>query len=187
MKTAVVLSLSLLMVPVASFSAPAATKIKIASVPAQYTPKAGAELPESISMEGFRFEVNNTKTRARIVVDYTYPDEPAFGADGGLGPQPTFAQLPGLDYDRETHQVVYKGDGASTVCADVTEHRSRLRPHFSVRSTGACVVTAVTGDHAEDTGWDVQHAQTVDTYFEVHEVPQQQASIAQPARPGSVR
>ena len=36
-------------------------------------------MPERVSMEDFRFEVNKETGRARVVVDYTYPDMPAFG------------------------------------------------------------------------------------------------------------
>src|SRR5262245_3919694 len=91
--------------------APASTRMKIDTVPPEYTPTAGAELPEPVSMETFYFEVNKEMSRARVVVEYTYPDEPVYGLDGGLGPRPTFAQLPGLTYDPSAHAVVYDEGG----------------------------------------------------------------------------
>jgi len=55
----------------------------------------------------FHFEVNRETNRARVVVDYTYPDAAVCGADGGLGPQPTQVQPAGLTYNKEEHEVVY--------------------------------------------------------------------------------
>ena len=61
-------------------------------------PTTGSELPEPVSMAGFSFQINQRTGRARIVVEYTYPDQPIFGIDGGAGPKPTYIQLPGLTY-----------------------------------------------------------------------------------------
>jgi Na+/H+-dicarboxylate symporter len=83
----------------------AGTEIKLASVSPQYTPTAGNGLPEPVSMQDFSFQVNYETGRARMVVEYTYPDQPAFGLDGGMGPEPKFVQLPGLTYDPVTKAV----------------------------------------------------------------------------------
>jgi len=154
---------------------PAATKIKIDSVPTEYQPTCGAETPEPVSMAGFHFEVNRETNRARVVVDYTYPDAVYCGDGGGLGPQPSQVQLPGLTYNKEEHEVVYSGEGKSTVCAVV--QRGRFFG-ASMRNTGSCVVEAKVTEHAEDDGWGIHHFRAIDTYFEVPEpVGKQSASL----------
>src|SRR5262245_56963389 len=75
---------------------------RIGSVPPQYTPTAGTEEPEPVSVQNYSFEVQPDTGRARVVVEYTYPDQAALGREGGIGPLPTKAQLPGLRYDRES-------------------------------------------------------------------------------------
>jgi len=146
----------------------ASTKIQMDTVPREYTPTAGAELPEPVSVQDFYFEVNQETARARVVVEYTYPDMPVYGLEGGLGPRPTLAQLPGLTYDPLAHAVVYDGAGKRTVCAIVRERKSRFGRHLRIRNTGSCVVTATATDHAEDDGWTIQRFRAIDTYFEVH-------------------
>src|SRR5712692_153886 len=133
--------------------APASTKIKIDTVPAEYRPNTGAELMEPVSMEDFYFEVNKETARARVVVEYTYPNAVDYRSDGDLGPQPTLAQLPGLTFDPSVHAVVYEGDGKRTVCAVVQERRGLFGTHLSMRNTGSCVVIATVADHAQDDGW----------------------------------
>ena len=88
--------------------APASTKTKIDTVPAEYRPNTGAELIEPVSMEDFYFEVN--KETARVVVEYTYPNAVDYRSDGDPGPQPSLARLSGLTYDPSAHAVVYGGD-----------------------------------------------------------------------------
>ena len=127
----------------------AMTRVRIGSVAPEYRPTAGAEMPEPVSMEDFRFEINKETGRARVVVDYTYPDMVAFGVDGGSGPESTAAQLPGLKYDREAKEVVYDAGGKTTVCATVRGSR--------IRSTGSCTVVSQLADHARE----------IDTFFEV--------------------
>ena len=92
-------------------------------------------------MKTFYFEVNKEMSRARVVLEYTYPDEPVYGLDGGVGPRPTFAQLPGLSYDPSAHAVVYDGAGKRTICATVQERKSHFGSHLRIRNTGSCVVT----------------------------------------------
>ena len=100
-------TLAFLMLLAVAAQSPAATKIKIDSVPANYKPSCGAETAQPVSMAAFHFEVNRETNRARVVVDYTYPDAAVCGADGGLGPQPTQVQPAGLTYNKEEHEVVY--------------------------------------------------------------------------------
>src|SRR6185295_9622806 len=90
-----------------SLPAVAATNIRLGSVPSEYTPTAGPSLPEPVSMVDFRFEINIQTGRTRVVVDYSYPDGAIYGSDGGSGPQPTMAQLPGLQYDPSVNAVIY--------------------------------------------------------------------------------
>lgn len=140
--------------------APHNAKIKIDTVPAVYRPNTGAEIPEPVSMERFHFEVNDDRTQARVVAEYTYPDEQNYQADGDSGPPSTLAQLPGLTYDPSSHAVVYDQDGKRTVCAVVQEHKGRFRRRVSIRNTGSCVVTAAVVDHSR--------SGAIDIYFEVH-------------------
>jgi hypothetical protein len=139
---------------------PPDTKIKIDTVPAEYRPNTGDELPKPVSMESFHFEVNDDRTQAQVVVEYTYPYEQNNRADGDSGPPPTWAQLPGLTYDPSAHAVVYDQDGKRTVCAVIQERKGRFGRHVSVRNTGSCVVTAAAADHTR--------FGAIDIYFEVH-------------------
>lgn len=98
-------------------SASANTRVKIASVPPEYTPTAGPGVPEPVSMQSFYFEVEKETGRARVVVDYTYPDQPVFGLEGGMGPEPTMTQIPGLRYNPDAKTVVYRSATQTVVCA----------------------------------------------------------------------
>jgi len=162
------ISLPLFLTLARAAPAPASTKIKIDTVPAEYRPNTGAELIEPVSMEDFYFEVNKETTRARVVIEYTYPDAADYRSDGDPGPQPTLAQLPGLTYDPSAHAVVYDGDGRKTVCAIVQERKGLWGRHFSIRNTGSCVVTATVAVDAQDDGWSVHRFRAIDAYFEVH-------------------
>lgn len=146
---------------------PADTRIKIDTVPAEYRPTAGTERSAPLSMEDFYFEVNKETGRARIVVEYTYPDAIGDQADGDSGPQPTLAQLPGLNYDPSARAVVYEAGGKRTVCAVVREKKGLRGAHLSTTKTGSCVVTATVDNHVQDDGWALHRFRALDTYFEV--------------------
>jgi len=145
----------------------AETKMKIASVGPQYTPKAGSQLPEPVSMRGYFFEVEKETGRARVVIDYTYPNQAAYGFDGGAGPQPTMAQIPGLRYDAASKAVRYDTEGRSVVCATVRDHRILFWSRSSIVPTGACKISSQPMDQADDTGWSIRRFRTIDTFFEV--------------------
>ena len=154
---------------VAGMAAPswAESQVKIASVAPEYRPTAGPGMPEPVSMQRYSFEVEPQTGRARVVIDYTYPDQAAFGMDGGAGPEPTLAQLPGLKYDAAAKTVIYETDGKRTVCATVRDRKSLLRRGLAVTLTGACAVTSRLVEHMEDNGWSISQFPTVDTFFEV--------------------
>jgi hypothetical protein len=143
-------------------------QIKLASVPSEYIPTAGSELPEPVSMAGFSFHINQRTGRVRIVVEYTYSDQPIFGIDGGAGPKPTYIQLPGLTYDQDAKTVVYDEGAARTICANVRKGRFLLWQRTVIEPTGACVVSARTVDHVEDDGWTVRRFRAIDTFFNIH-------------------
>jgi hypothetical protein len=143
------------------------TQLKIASVPPEYTPTAGAEVPEPVTMQAFSFQVDSTTGRARVVVEYTYPDMQAFGLAGGRGPRPTMAELPGLRYDPAAKQIVFESAGAKTICANVENRKLLFRSHLAVTPTGACTVTAQLNNHSDDTGWTIRQSRTIDTFFDV--------------------
>jgi len=154
---------------VAGMAAPswAESQVKIASVAPEYRPTAGPEMPEPVSMQSYSFEVEPQTGRARVVIDYTYPDQAAFGMDGGAGPEPTMAQLPGLKYDAAARAVVYETGGTRTVCATVRDRKSLFRKGLAVTPTGACAVTSRLVEHMADNGWSISQFPTVDTFFEV--------------------
>jgi hypothetical protein len=145
----------------------AESQVKIASVAPEYRPTAGAEMPEPVSMQSYSFEVEPETGRARVVIDYTYPDQAAFGLDGGIGPEQTMAQIPGLKYDASSKAVVYDTGGKRTVCAMVRDRKFLFRKSLAVTPTGTCAVTSRLDDHVEDTGWSLRHHPSVDTFFEV--------------------
>jgi hypothetical protein len=145
----------------------AETGMKIASVPPEYRPTAGPEMPEPVSMQRYSFEVEPATGRARIVIDYTYPDQAAFGLDGGAGPEPTMAQIPGLKYDAAAKAVVYDTAGKRTVCAMVRDRNFLFRKDLAVTATGACTVTSRLVEHVADNSWSISRVPTVDTFFEV--------------------
>jgi hypothetical protein len=118
-------------------------------------------------MQSYSFEVEPQTGRARVVIDYTYPDQAAFGMDGGAGPEPTMAQLPGLKYDAAAKAVVYETGGKRTVCAMVRDRKSFFRKSLAVTPTGACAVTSRLVEHMTDNGWSIRQFPTVDTFFEV--------------------
>jgi hypothetical protein len=143
------------------------SRIKLASVPSEYIPTAGSEIPEPVSMASFSFEISERTRGARIVVEYTYPDEAVFGSDGGVGPKPTYVQLSGLSYDEPAQAIVYESGGTRTVCADVRKGRLLLWKRTIIEPTGACVVSARMVDHVEDDGWSIRRFRAIDTFFEV--------------------
>src|SRR5262249_12267781 len=142
MKYLLIGSLTLAGALVALLPVQAETRIKLGSVAPEYRPTAGPEMPEPVSMQSYSFEVNKETKRARVVVEYTYPDEIAFGADGGLGPEPSLVQVPGLSYDAEASEVVFNDQGKKTVCATVHPTRHLFGKGVSVTPTGSCIVTS---------------------------------------------
>ena len=118
-------------------------------------------------MESFCFEVERLSGRARIVVDYMYPDRSTQFIGAGRGPRPTIAQIPGLKYEVETGTVVYEEGGKKVVCADVRDRRLLFWKYVDVEPTGACVVTSRVTRHSEDDGWSIRQVPTLDTYLEL--------------------
>ncbi len=165
MKT--LLSIVLITAATAVASARPPVRIKIGSVPTRYSPT-NATVSERVTMEGFHFEVNPETVRARVVVEYTYPDQIVYQKDDDKrGPQPTIAQIPGLKYIPADHTVVYDQAGARTVCAHVLETGGVLHRGMQIQNTGACTVTVERTKHAEDDGWSIQRSHALDAYFEV--------------------
>jgi len=152
------------------FALPASANARTAldSVPAEYTPIDNTVLREPVSMSSYRFEINEETGRARVVVEYTYPDQLIYGPnDDTRGPRSSFVQIPGLTYDAAAGAIVYTSNGARNVCATVEIHGGVFGRHIKVRNTGACTVRAVAGDHSEDDGWSIHHYCSLDTYLEV--------------------
>lgn len=159
------IALTLMLPTVASGGPP--THIKIDTVPDKYMPS-NLTILEPVSMQDFHFEVSPETLRARLVVDYTYPDELVYGRDDDRGgPRPSTIQLLGLEYDPAAHAVVYEAAGKQTVCANVEERKGLFGRHLVIKNTGSCVVSSQDAKHAEDNGWEIRRFDAIDTYFEV--------------------
>jgi hypothetical protein len=142
-------------------------RIRIDTVPDHYSPT-NVTINEPVSMQGFHFEVNPETRRARVVVDYTYPDELMYERnDDNGGPRRTIAQIPGLKYDIANQEVVYRANGKTSVCANVEDHKGIFGRRLRVKSTGVCTVEAKDVKHAKDDGWAIHRFEAIDTYFEV--------------------
>jgi hypothetical protein len=164
------LSLSLASLTICALAVPASadTRIKIDTVPSEYSPINSPTTHDSVSLSDYKFEINQETGRARIVANYTYADQMTYGPDDdGGGPRPTIVQLPGLTYDAAANAVVYSADGQRTVCATVYEGSGLFGHHIKVKNTGACSVSAVVANHAEDDGWSIHRFRTLDTYLNV--------------------
>ena len=154
------------MVTALAVPVPGSTRLKIASVSPEYTPTAGPVMPETVSMRGFSFEVEKETGRARVVVEYTYPDQPAFGLEGGVGPEVMRVQIPGLRYDGDEKAVVYGDKKNPVICATVRSRRFLFWKGLEVTPSGACTVTSQLASHEDDTGWSIRRYRSVDTYFQ---------------------
>jgi len=140
----------------------AGTRVRIATVPAEFTPYAGAGFPAPVSLSRYYFEVDRRTGRARVVVDYGYRDEAAFAGDDARRPDPTYAQIPGLAYDPSAHVVYYTRDDQKTICATVQESQTGLK----VRATGNCTITTKYTEQGEDDGWTIRRVRMIEVYFE---------------------
>jgi hypothetical protein len=145
------------------------SQIKIDTVPSEYAPINSPTNREPVSMSSYHFEVSPETGRARVVVEYTYPDQMTYGPDDDAGgPPSTVVQLPGLRYDSGAHAVVFDLNGVRSVCATVNERSTIFGHQLKVKNTGTCTVATVVADHTEDTGWDIHRFRAIDIYFEVH-------------------
>ena len=146
----------------------ASSRIKVDTVPSEYTPENSPTNTEPVSMSSYHFEINEETKRARLVVEYTYPDQLIYGQDDdNRGPQSTVVQIPGLTYDAAAHAVIYESNGTRDVCATVEAHHGLFGRDIKVKNTGACTVSAVVANHAVDDGWSIRHFRAIDTYLEV--------------------
>ncbi len=144
------------------------SRIKIDTVPSEYAPINSPTNREPVSLSSYHFEVEPETGRARVVVEYTYPDQLTFTPDDDAGgPASTIVQLPGLRYDARAHAVVYDSDGTKSVCATVGDRSGLFGHHLKVKNTGACTVSVVAASHTEDTGWNVRRFRALDTYLEI--------------------
>ena len=147
----------------------AKSRIKIDTVPSEYAPINSPTNREPVSLSSYHFEVEPETGRARVVVEYTYPDQMTFGPDdASSGPASTIVQLPDLKYDAGAHAVVFDSDGTKSVCATVDDRLGLVGHHLKVKNTGACTVSVVAASHTEDTGWNLRRFRALDTYLEIH-------------------
>jgi hypothetical protein len=168
MKQALAIAISLLAPLAVATQASANTAAKIDSIPYEYMLVNSITNREPVSVSSYHFEVEPETGRARVVVEYAYPDQMIYGGDDPLrGPQPSFAQIPGLKYDPAAHAVIYDAEGTKAVCANVTERPSLFGRHRKVTNTGACSVLAVPSIHTVDTGWKLIRVRALDTFLEV--------------------
>jgi hypothetical protein len=144
------------------------TRIKIDTVPSEYIPVNSPTNREPVLLSSFHFEVNQETGRARLVVEYTYPDQLIYGADDPTrGPASTIVQLPKLTYDSGAHTVTYDSNGRKVACATVSEKRGFFGRHLDVKNTGSCTVSTELAQHAEDDGWGIHRFRAIDTYLNI--------------------
>jgi|ERR1700683_41121 len=168
MKQTLAIAILILALLAVAARASANTAAKIDSIPYEYTLVNSITNREPVSVSSYHFEVEPETGRARVVVEYTYPDQMIYGGDDPLrGPQPSFAQIPGLKYDPAAHAVIYDREGTKAVCANVTERQSLFGRHRKVTNTGECSVTAVRSVQTVDTGWKLVRVRALDTFLEV--------------------
>jgi len=168
MKQALAIAISIFALLAVATRARANTAVKIDSIPYEYMLVNSITNREPVSVSSYHFEVEPETGRARVVVEYTYPDQMIYGGDDPLrGPQPSFAQIPGLKFDPAAHAVIFDGFGTKVVCANVTEHRGLFGQHRKVTNTGECSVTAMPSIHTVDTGWNLVRVRALDTFLEV--------------------
>jgi hypothetical protein len=143
------------------------SRIKIDTVPSEYAPINSPTNREPVSLSSYHFEVEPETGRARVVVEYTYPDQMTFGPDDDAGgPASTIVQLPGLRYDAGAHAIVYDSKGTKSLCAIVADRSGLFGHHLKVKNTGSCTVSVVAASHTEDTGWNLRRFRALDTYLE---------------------
>lgn len=144
------------------------SRIKVDTIPSEYAPINSPTNREPVSISSYHFEVNEETGRARLVVEYTYPDQMIYGPnDDAHGPRSTVVQLPGLIYDAAARAVAYNLNGTRDVCATVDLHHGLLGRRIKVKNTGACTVVAVAAEHVEDDGWSIHRFRAIDTYLEL--------------------
>jgi hypothetical protein len=142
------------------------SRIKIDTVPADYTPTYSiAQQP--VYLNKYHFEVSEETGRARVVVTYTYAENMIAGKGDPGGPPTTRAQIPGLVYDAQNHTVVYNVDGKQTVCATVQESNGFWGHHSKVINTNACTVSTEPTNATYDDGWDLHHRRMLNTYLDI--------------------
>jgi hypothetical protein len=151
---------------VASFGAFAADKVKISTVPHEFTPYSGSGSSEPVSLSEFYFEVNAETRRARVVVNYGFRGQAAVESEDRHAPVPTYAQLPELIYDTAAQAVVYESRNLRTICATVTTGRGVFGSRTKVKSTGNCFVTTQSAERTEDDGWGIRRYPVLDVYLE---------------------
>jgi hypothetical protein len=145
------------------------SQIKIDTIPSEYAPINSPTNREPVSLSSYHFEVEPETGNARVVVEYTYPDQMTLGPDDDAGgPASTIVQLPGLRYDAGARAVVYDSNGTKSVCATVDERSGLFGHHLKAKNTGACTVSVVAAVHTEDTGWNLHRFRALDTYLEIH-------------------
>ena len=146
--------------------ASADSKIKIDTVPADYTPTYSIT-NQPVHLNKYHFEVNEETGRARVVVTYTYAENMIAGKGDPGGPPTTRAEIPGLVYDAQNHSVVYRADGKQTVCATVQESHGLWGRRSKVTNTNACTVSTEPTNVTSDDGWELHHRQMLNTYLDI--------------------
>jgi hypothetical protein len=131
-----------------------AHELEIASVPPEYT------------MHRYIFEGEPETGRARVVLQYTWPDYVS-GRDKGPGPHPLKVQPAGLRYDATKKAVVYESQESEAVCATLRPHQFLWWKWSSMSPTGRCVVNSREVEHVEDTGWTIRRHAMTDSFLEV--------------------
>jgi hypothetical protein len=114
----------------------------VLSLPASAASVMIGQVDRSLSVTGLTYQVNAEMGRAWVYVN-TH-DANAIGGDGQDADGSSREMVPGLAYDAAKMQIVFAQDGASVVCATVSQRRG-----FFGGSRLVIVPTGLCGFHVE--------------------------------------
>jgi hypothetical protein len=151
-----------------SIQASDVVKLKIGSIPLDFAPWNGSLLTEPLSVQSFRFEVNNQSRRARVVVEYAYDRQQTYVDQEGRYPDPSAILIPGLIFDPLNNAVVYNAGNRRITCGIFRTRKGIFGARSHVESTGACEITSAAVNRTWDDGWTIHRMRDLDLFLEIH-------------------
>jgi hypothetical protein len=141
-----------------------ASSVKVDTVDAVYDVPGSS--PANVSIESFKFEINQDLGRARLDITYQTDYNPGPDEGGYYGPGEDDVLVQGLSFDKTSSQVVYKSEaGKTTACANVTISHGPLGHRVHVKNTGLCTLSTSTEDVITDDGWEIKHHKVLNVFL----------------------